>query len=90
MASNGAPQQGERPSRFQSMIEHLTHASNHVEEALNIVSTLNHDLSRANNFLINFRDTLVRTITDNGGEAVENIETQIRDFLPKALRQAKE
>jgi hypothetical protein len=71
-------------------IEHLDAAISHLNSSMNVFSSVIHDLQRGADYLLRYRDSLVKTIEDSGGDATQAIESQIREFIPKRLRDGKD
>jgi hypothetical protein len=44
------------------------------------------DLEKAAEFLGKYRDSLIKTIEDSGGDVKASIESQIKEFVPKQFR----
>jgi hypothetical protein len=48
------------------------------------------DLQKGSDFIGRYRDSLIKTIEETGGDVTASIESQIRDFIPKTHRPAHE
>jgi hypothetical protein len=88
MADNGKPQK----SKWHGVIDHMAAAEQHMGEAMNLLSLINFDLQKGADFIRRYKESLIKTITESGGEVEQaSVEEQIRDFIPKALhREAQE
>jgi hypothetical protein len=71
-------------------IEHLDAAHDHMVKAMNLLSSIIFDWQKAADFMARYRDSLVKTVEQSGGDVAETIESQIRDFIPKARQQEQE
>jgi len=87
--SNGEPPAAERAPQFQDAINHLNAAGGHLSEAMNVLSKIGFGLQRGADYILKYRDNLVNAIEAAGGqvEVEGGIEDQIREFLPKRLRE---
>ena len=70
-------------------IEHLDAANTHMEQAMGVLSSIILDWQKAADFLVTYRNSLIKTIEDTGGDTTASIESQIRDFIPKRARDGK-
>ena len=67
-------------------IEHLDAANTHMEQAMNVLSSIILDWQKAADFLVGYRNSLIRTMEETGGDVTPTIESQIRDFIPQRHR----
>jgi hypothetical protein len=67
-------------------IEHLDAANNHMNSAMNVLGSVIHDLQKGADFIARYRDSLIKTVENTGGNTTQAIESQIRDFIPKRAR----
>jgi hypothetical protein len=51
-----------------------------------MLSSMILDLEKAAEFLGKYRDSLIKTIEDSGGDVKASIESQIKEFVPKQFR----
>jgi hypothetical protein len=84
MAENGQGQTN-RP-RMSIAIEHLDHAQAHMNQVSKVLSSMILDMEKASDFVSRFRDSLIKTIEETGGDVQASIESQIADFIPKNYR----
>ena len=84
MAENGHNQL-HRP-RMTIAIEHLDQAQGHMHQVSKVLSSMILDLEKASDFIGRFRDSLIKTIEETGGDVQSSIEHQIADFVPKNYR----
>jgi hypothetical protein len=71
-------------------IEHLDSANSHMNSAMQVLSSVILDLQKGADFITRYRDSLVRSFEDSGGGHAQAVESQIKDFLPKRLRDGKD
>ena len=64
-------------------IEHLDAANTHMEQAMSVLSSIILDWQKAADFLVNYRNSLIKTVEETGGDVTPSIESQIRDYIPK-------
>jgi len=83
--SNGQPKQNDKPKMLLA-IEHLDAANSHMESAMNILSSIIMDWSKAADFIVSYRNSLVKTIEETGGDVKQSIESQFREFIPKKFK----
>jgi hypothetical protein len=69
-------------------IEHLDAASSHMNSAMQVLSGIIFDLQKGTDFINKYRDSLIKSVETSGGSV--NIEDEIRDFLPKRLREQEQ
>jgi hypothetical protein len=82
MADNGKPQK----SKWHGVIDHMAAAEQHMGEAMNLLSLINFDLQKGADFIRRYKESLIKTITESGGEVEQgSVEEQIRDYIPKVL-----
>jgi hypothetical protein len=82
MADNGKPQK----SKWHGVIDHMAAAEHHMGEAMNLLSMINFDLQKGADFIRRYKESLIKTITESGGEIEQGtVEEQIKEFIPKAL-----
>ena len=82
---NGEPQLPRRPKMF-AAIEHLDAAHDHMVKAMNVLASVTLDWQKAADFIATYRNSLVETVEAAGGDVGASIEHEIRDFLPKHVR----
>ena len=68
------------------VIEHLDAAQAHTQQATRVLSSMILDLEKAGDFLGRYRDSLIKTIEETGGDVQASIESQIKEFIPKNYR----
>ena len=85
MAENGHNQLTNRP-RMTIAIEHLDQAQGHMHQVSKVLSSMILDLEKASDFIGRFRDSLIKTIEETGGDVQASIESQITDYVPKNYR----
>ena len=68
-------------------IEHLNAAHRNMEQAVAIFNSVILDLEKGATFIQTYRDSLVKSVEAGGGDVQRAIEAQIKDFLPKRLRE---
>jgi len=71
-------------------IEHLDSSIAHLNSAMEVLSSVILDLQKGADFITKYRDSLIRTVEDTGGNVSQAIESQIRDFIPKRPRDGKD
>ena len=64
-------------------IEHLDAAQSHMNKAMEVLSSVIFDLQKGADFIARYRDSLIKTVEDTGGNVAQAIESQIRDYIPK-------
>src|SRR5215469_802571 len=67
-------------------IEHLDAANSHMNSAMQVLSSVILDLQKGADFITRYRDSLIKTVEETGGDVKASIESQIQDFIPKRLR----
>jgi hypothetical protein len=67
-------------------IDHLNSAHDHMNKAIQLFSSVILDLEKGATFISTYRDSLIKTVEATGGDVQQAIEAQIKDFLPKRLR----
>jgi hypothetical protein len=75
---------GELKPKMLMAIEHLDSANKHMNSAMQVMSGIIFDLQKGADFIVRYRDSLIKSVEASGGEAT--IEEQIRDFIPQRLR----
>jgi hypothetical protein len=85
-------QPSEVPSKpkMQIAIEHLDHAHEHLNRAMSVLSSVIFDLQKGADFIANYRDSLIKTLENVGGDVQASIESQIKEFIPKNYRQPED
>ena len=78
----------ELPSRpkMQIAIEHLDHAHQHMNQAMTVLSSVVFDLQKGADFIGRYRDSMIKTLEQTGGDVTASVENQIREFIPKSYR----
>ena len=71
-------------------IEHLDAANTHMEQAMNVLSSIIMDWQKAADFLVSYRDSMIKTIEDSGGDVKMAVESQIRDYVQKRHNDGKD
>jgi len=84
MAENGHNQL-HRP-RMTIAIEHLDQAQGHMNQVSKVLSSMILDMEKASDFVGRFRDSLIKSVEETGGDVQKSIESQIADFIPKNYR----
>jgi hypothetical protein len=72
--------------KVQIAIEHLDHAFEHMNQAMSVLSSVVFDLQKAADFVARYRDSMIKSLEETGGDVGPAIESQIREFIPKAYR----
>ena len=85
MAEQNGHNQLHRP-RMTIAIEHLDQAQEHMNAVSKVLSSMILDMEKASDFVGRFRDSLIKTIEETGGDVQASIESQIADFVPKNYR----
>lgn len=85
MTQNG---QGPKP-KMQVAIEHLDNAHKELDLAMTVLSSVVFDIQKGADFVARYRDSLIKTINETGGDVTKSIESQIRDYIPKGSRNAE-
>jgi hypothetical protein len=73
--------------KTQLAIEHLDNALQEMNKAIRIFNSVIMDLEKGATFISTYRDSLIKSIEGAGGDVQRAIEAQIKDFLPKRLRE---
>ena len=76
--------------RMAVVIEHIDQAQAHMQQASRVLSTMILDLEQGADFCGRFRDGLIKSIQDAGGDVDASIEHQIAEFIPRKHRQTTE
>jgi hypothetical protein len=71
-------------------IEHIDSSITHLNSAMEVLSSVIMDLQKGADFLTKYRNSLIKTVEDTGGNVTQAIESQIRDFIPKRMRDGKD
>jgi len=71
-------------------IEHLDSSIAHLNSAMEVLSSVILDLQKGADFVTKYRDSLIKTVEETGGNMTQAIESQIRDFIPKRLKDGKD
>jgi hypothetical protein len=69
--------------KMQIAIEHMDRAYEHMNKAMSVLSSMVFDLQKGADFIARYRDSLIKTLEETGGDVQPSIEAQIRDFIPK-------
>jgi hypothetical protein len=81
---------GKPKSKWQVVIDHMDAAHKHMGEAMNALSMINFDLQKGADFIARYRESLVKTIQEAGGEIEQgSVEEAIRDYVPKAIQRER-
>jgi hypothetical protein len=72
---------------MQIAIEHLDQACAHVNEALIVLSSVCFDLQKGADFIARYRDSMIKTLQETGGDVDAVFEAQIKEFIPKKYQQ---
>ena len=67
-------------------IDHLDAALSHMNQSMQVLSSIIMDLQKGADFLQRYRDSLIKTVEETGGDVRQSVESQIRDFIPKRVR----
>jgi hypothetical protein len=67
-------------------IEHLDQAQGHMNQVSKVLSSMILDMEKASDFVGRFRDSLIKSVEETGGDTQASIESQIADFIPKNYR----
>jgi hypothetical protein len=77
-------------SKWQYVIDHMDAAHKHMGEAMNALSLINFDLQKGADFIARYRESLIKTIHEAGGEIEQSsVEEAIRDYVPKAIQRER-
>lgn len=79
--------QGPKP-KMQVAIEHLDSAFSHLNEAMTVLSSVVFDIQKGADFIARYRDSLIKTVEETGGDVTKSIESQIRSYIPPRTRDA--
>ena len=71
-------------------IEHIDAAISHLNSSMQVFSSVIFDLQKGADFLIRYRDSLIKTIEESGGDVKQSIESQIRDYIPRRANDGKD
>jgi len=80
-----APNGSVKP-KMQIAIEHLDRAHDHMCKAMGLISSIGMDWQKCADFIVGYRESLIKTVEATGGDVQASIEHQIRDFVPKHVR----
>ena len=72
--------------KMQIVIEHLDQAQEHMNQAMTVLSSVIFDLQRGADYIGRFRDSMIKTLEETGGDVTATVENQIREFIPKTYR----
>ena len=72
--------------KVQVVIEHLDHAAAHLNEAGRKLAAVVMDIEKGADWIAQYRDSMIKALEETGGDVAPAIESQIRDFIPKHLR----
>jgi hypothetical protein len=72
--------------KMMAAIDHLDSAATHMNQAMSVLSSVILDIQKGADFITRYRDSLVKTVEMSGGDVAQSIEAQIKDFLPKRLK----
>ena len=73
--------------RMQVAIEHLDQAHGHMSQVSRVLSSMILDLEKATDFISRFRDSMIKSLDEVGGDVQGSIETQIKDYLPPKYKE---
>ncbi|HEY1490918.1 MAG TPA: hypothetical protein VGF90_07750 [Verrucomicrobiae bacterium] len=94
MADDNGQARGDKQqfnSKFDKAVYHLNQSMRHLAAFQDVLSMINFDVQKAQEFMEGYRNALVNTMQANGGEVSPGtVEMEIAEFLPKALRRAKD
>jgi hypothetical protein len=84
-------QPSEIPSRPKMVvvIEHLDTAQAHMHQATRVLSSMILDLEKGADFIGRYRDSLIKTIEETGGDVAAAVEGQIKDYIGSKYRIAE-
>ena len=71
-------------------IEHLDAANTHMNSAMSVLSSVILDLQKGADFITRYRDSLIQSVEESGGDIKGSIESQIREFIPKRPSDGKD
>jgi hypothetical protein len=71
-------------------IEHIDSSITHLNSAMEVLSSVVFDLQKGADFLAKYRDSLIKTVDETGGNVSQAIESQIRDYIPKRTKDGKD
>lgn len=63
-------------------IEHLDASVTHLDQTMQVLSSIIMDLQKGRDFISRYRDSLIKTVEDTGGDVKQAVESQIRSFIP--------
>jgi hypothetical protein len=86
MADSSNPTTGQMKPKMQIAIEHLDRAHDHMAKAMTIMSSIIFDLQKGADFIVGYRDSLIKTVEQMGGDTATSVESQMRDFVPRQYR----
>ena len=69
-----------KPKMLQA-IEHLDAANSHMNSAMSVLSSVILDLQKGADFITRYRDSLIKTVEETGGDVRQSIESQIKDYI---------
>ena len=86
-ANAAVAQPAETKPKMMIAIEHLDRANDHMNKSMAILSSVIFDLQKGADFIAQYRDSLVKTVEQAGGDVTASIEAQIRQFIPPSHRE---
>jgi len=69
-----------KPKMLQA-IEHLDAANSHMNSAMSVLSSVILDLQKGADFITRYRDSLIKTVEETGGDVKQSVESQIREYI---------
>jgi len=72
--------------KTQIVIDHLDQAFEHMNQAMQVLSSVIFDLQKCADFISAYRTSLFKTFEANGGDTTESVEQAIKEFIPRNYR----
>jgi len=66
-------------------IDHLDAANASMNSAMSVLSSIVLDLQKGADFLVRYRNSLIKTVELSGGDMGQAVESQIKDYIGKKL-----
>jgi len=77
--------QTEVKPKMMMAIDHLDAANNSMNNAMQVLSSIVLDLQKGADFLVRYRNSLIKTVELSGGDMGQAVESQIKDYIGKKL-----
>jgi hypothetical protein len=87
MAENGQNGHLTNRPKMIAVIENLDIAFEAMNRAGQILASTVLDIERGSDWISKFRDGLIKTVEETGGDVTQAVEGQIRDFIGKKYQQ---